>query len=63
MQKMKSILIVLMFCSATQMLYGQYIEMVYDGMIREYAVYEPTLDPNPEGYPLLIGLHGAGSEG
>ncbi len=44
-------------------LYGQYKKMMHDGIMREYAVVEPPLDPNPDGYPLVIGLHGAGSEG
>jgi len=26
-------------------------------------VYEPDLEPNPNGYPLIIGLHGASSDG
>ena len=36
---------------------------MHDGVMREYAVVEPSLDPDPDGYPLVIGLHGAGSEG
>lgn len=31
--------------------------------MRQYAVYEPTLNPNPDGYPLVIGLHGTGANG
>ena len=47
----------------SQMLYGQYQEFIYDDTVRTYAVYEPDLDPDPKGYPLIIGLHGGGSEG
>ena len=25
-------------------------------------VYEPTLDPNPDGYPLVVGFHGCGAQ-
>jgi len=31
--------------------------------MRTYVVYEPSLEPNPNGYPLVIGLHGTGSNG
>ncbi|MBN2000983.1 T9SS type A sorting domain-containing protein [candidate division KSB1 bacterium] len=63
MQKKKSILLAAIICLATQMLHGQYQEFMYDGIMREYAVFEPSLDPNPNGYPLVVALHGAGSEG
>lgn len=46
-----------------QFINGQYKEFVYNDSIRQYAVYEPELDPNPNGYPLIIGLHGSSSEG
>jgi poly(3-hydroxybutyrate) depolymerase len=29
--------------------------------MREYTVDKPSLDPNPNGYPHVIGLHGASS--
>ena len=63
MQKMKPILTVMIICFITQLSYGQYKEFMYDGVMREYAVFEPSLDPNPDGYPLVVALHGAGSEG
>ncbi|MBN2182355.1 MAG: hypothetical protein JW715_10610 [Sedimentisphaerales bacterium] len=51
-------------CMASQMIYAQTFEMIHDGIIRTYVVYEPNnLEPNPEGYPLVIGLHGTGSNG
>ena len=61
MQIKRWIFIAIIVCAVTPMLYGQYIEFVYDGIIREYAVTEPSLNPNPDGYPLVIGLHGGGS--
>ena len=57
------ILGVIIICVSSQMLYGQYKEFMYDGIMREYAVSEPSLGPNPDGYPLVIGLHGAGADG
>lgn len=63
MQTKKLLFIAIIICFTSQMLYGQYKEFMYDGIMREYAVIEPSLDPNPDGYPLVIGLHGAGSEG
>ena len=53
----------IIICFYSQNIYGQYKEFIYDGIMRQYAVYEPSLDPNPDGYPLLIGLHGAGADG
>jgi len=63
MQTKKLSFIAIIICLTSQMLYGQYKKFMYDGIMREYAVVEPSLDPNPDGYPLVIGLHGAGSEG
>lgn len=63
MQTKKLLFIAIVICFASQMLYGQYKEFWYDGILREYAVVEPSLDPSPDGYPLVIGLHGASSEG
>ena len=63
MQTKKWMLITIIICLTSQISFGQYKEFMYDGIMREYAVIEPSLDPNPDGYPLVIGLHGAGSEG
>ncbi|MBN1351285.1 T9SS type A sorting domain-containing protein [candidate division KSB1 bacterium] len=63
MQTKRRLFIIILICLASQMLYAQYKEFMYDGIVREYAVIEPSLDLNPDGYPLVIGLHGAGSEG
>ncbi|MBN1407234.1 MAG: T9SS type A sorting domain-containing protein [Calditrichaceae bacterium] len=62
MQTKKLIFIMILICITSQTLYGQYKEFMYGDSIRTYAVYEPELDPNPDGYPLVIALHGAGSE-
>ena len=45
------------------MIYGQEKQFIYDDSLRSYVVFEPTLQPNPAGYPLLIGLHGGTSNG
>ena len=63
MQIKKLLFIAIIICLTFQMLYGQYKEFLYGDSVRTYAVYEPSLDPNPDGYPLVIGLHGASSEG
>ncbi len=63
MRTTKSVVIIFLICLFSQNSYGQYKEFIYDGVVRQYAVYEPSLDPNPDGYPLLIGLHGAGADG
>lgn len=55
------ITIIIGFCY--QMNYGQEYQLMHDGIMRTYVVYEPNLEPNPEGYPLVIGLHGTGSNG
>ncbi|MBN2009077.1 T9SS type A sorting domain-containing protein [candidate division KSB1 bacterium] len=36
-------------------------QFVYDDSVRSYYVYEPELEPNPDGYPLVIGFHGGGT--
>jgi polyhydroxybutyrate depolymerase len=36
---------------------------MYDDSLRTYVVYEPTLEPNLVGHPLVIGLHGTGADG
>jgi polyhydroxybutyrate depolymerase len=59
----KLLFILLIICVTSSTLYGQYQEIVYGDSVREYAVYEPSLAPNPDGHPLVIGLHGSGSEG
>lgn len=40
-------------------------QITHDDILRSYVVYEPNnLDPNkPGGYPLIVGLHGGGSNG
>lgn len=63
MQTKKMIFIAVLIGFSSQLVYGQYQEFVYKDSVRTYALFEPELDPNPDGYPLVIGLHGAGSEG
>ena len=58
----KWIFIAFIIC-ASQFTYAQKFEMIHDGITRSYVVYEPNnLDPNSD-YPLVVALHGAGSEG
>ena len=63
MQTKKLLFIFIIIFLTSQMLYGQYKEFLYGDSVRTYAVYEPELEPDPDGYPLVIGLHGANSEG
>ena len=64
MQRKKRIFIAIIICLASQMIYAQEFQMMHDDIMRTYVVYEPNnLDPNPDGYPLVIGLHGTGSNG
>ena len=64
MLRKKWIFIALIICFISQIIYGQQFEMMHDGIMRTYVVYEPNnLDLNLDGYPLVIGLHGAGSDG
>lgn len=44
-----------------QFIFAQLFQFVYDDTVRTYRVYEPALPLNPNGYPLVIGLHGVGS--
>ena len=63
MQIKKWIFVALTICFGTQLNYAQQFEMIHDDVVRTYVVYEPNnLDPNSD-YPLVIGLHGAGSDG
>jgi len=62
-QKKTQIILLFIISFTSQMLYGQYKEFVHGDTVRTYAVYEPPLDPNPHGHPLVIGLHGGSSEG
>ena len=55
--------IAILFCFSSQLINGQKYQFMFDDSLRSYVVYEPDLDPNPDGYPLIIGLHGAGAEG
>ncbi len=63
MQRKKWIFIATIICFTSQMIYGQEKQFMYDGQMRTYVVYEPSLNPNPDGHPLVIGLHGTGSNG
>ena len=54
----------------SQIAYGQWLgellekSMIHDDVERTYVVYIPSsLDEDPNGYPLLIGLHGTSSNG
>ena len=59
MQIKKWMLITIIICLTSQISFGQYQEFMYEGIMRQYAVIEPSLEPDPDGYPLIIGLHGA----
>jgi polyhydroxybutyrate depolymerase len=59
----KLIFITIIFCFTSQIIYGQEYQFRYDDSMRTYVVYEPSLDPNPDGHPLIIGLHGTGADG
>jgi polyhydroxybutyrate depolymerase len=37
--------------------------MTYGGIDRSYVVLTPDAAPGPDGYPLIIGLHGTGASG
>jgi len=63
MLRKRWIFIVIIICFTSQISYGQEKQLMWDGIIRTYVVYEPSLDPNPDGYPLVIGLHGTGADG
>jgi polyhydroxybutyrate depolymerase len=54
---------VIIICFASQISYGQDFQFMWDDSMRTYVVHEPDLEPNPDGYPLIVGLHGAGSNG
>lgn len=49
-------------CMISQMAFGQALQFIYDGVLRSYTVYNPPLAQNPGGHPLVIGLHGTGSD-
>jgi polyhydroxybutyrate depolymerase len=61
MQKKKWIFIAISICLASQIVYGEEKQFLYDDSIRSYVIYEPLLAPEPDGYPLVIGLHGGGA--
>ncbi|MFC2084676.1 T9SS type A sorting domain-containing protein [Bacteroidota bacterium] len=63
MQRKKLISIAIIIWLTSQIIYGQEKQFMYDDSIRTYTVYEPSLDPNPNGHPLVIGLHGTGADG
>ncbi len=63
MSKRTVLFIVIGICLISQLLYGQYQDFVYGDTTRTYAMYESSLPPNLDGYPLIIGLHGSGSDG
>ena len=54
----------LILCFTSHRIYGQQKQFMWDGIMRTYVVHEPsTLEPNPSGHPLVIGLHGTSSNG
>ncbi|MBN2590350.1 MAG: hypothetical protein JXA96_10845 [Sedimentisphaerales bacterium] len=64
MLKWKCLFIAFVLCFISQFIYAQQFEMIHDGVTRTYVVYEPNnLEANPNGYPLIVALHGAGSDG
>jgi poly(3-hydroxybutyrate) depolymerase len=64
MLRIKWIFIAIIICSASQLIYAQQFEMLWDCAVRTYVVYEPNdLDPeNPESLPLIVVLHGEGDD-
>jgi polyhydroxybutyrate depolymerase len=62
MHKKITLLISVIVYLFSQISYGQQFQFMHDDSMRSYVVYEPPLDPNPNGYPLIIGLHGTGSD-
>lgn len=63
MQMKKLLFIIIVLCLISQVIYAQQKQFMWGGIMRSYVVYEPFLDPNPDGYPLVIGLHGTSSSG
>ena len=63
MKKERLLLVIIMLCLVPGFLFGQYKEFQYGDSLRKYLVYEPSEEPGPLGYPLVIGLHGTGSNG
>ncbi|MFC1764918.1 alpha/beta hydrolase family esterase [Planctomycetota bacterium] len=64
------IFIAIIICFVFQIAYGQWLgellkkSMIHDEIERTYVIYMPSsLDSDPNGYPLLIGLHGTSSDG
>ena len=55
-------LIAIISCFVSQFVFGQEFEFIYGDSLRSYVVYEPSLDPNSDGYPLVVGFHGGGAQ-
>ena len=43
---------------ASQILFAQEKQFMWEDSLRIYTVYEPSMTPDPNGHPLVIGLHG-----
>jgi len=63
MQSKKLLFIAIIICFTSHIIYAQQKQFTWGGIMRTYVVYEPSLDPNPAGYPRVIGLHGTSSSG
>ena len=66
MLKRNWILSAIIICFTSQFIYSQDLtqefEFMYDDSMRSCIVYEPNLDPNQNGYPLVVGFHGGGAQ-
>ena len=59
---MKSkLLLLLILITISNFCSGELHEFMYGDSLRTYIDYIPDLEPGPEGFPLVIGLHGANS--
>ena len=58
----KWVFIAILFNFSSIISTGQEFQFMFEDSMRSYVVYEPSLAPNPDGYPLVIGLHGTGSD-
>ena len=63
MQKKNWIFITIIICLISQIIYGQEYQFMYGDSMRSYVVYEPELEQNENGWPLVIGLHGTSADG
>lgn len=60
MKKLLTILIILFFSSAA---WPQQLSFIHDGLLRSYKLYLPSGYDQQKTYPLVLNLHGYGSNG